>query len=493
MIKSSRRSVRFSDYIRNSVLRRKDTDTMKRFVGVFLLLVIFMLSLASCESIGEIVEQSIQTTESGDTADESESGEPSGKVTTASSEGNPTPTVNGNAVKEIGEIKTIFSETATPTEFTVGEDRYDLDCTAFLYGNTDAATFPRFLSDLEEHGFTLYATNGENGINGFCRQATLYNDYFTVNVTRYAKTQETYITVEAKRDLSPLQIKPETRYYGTNTVFHNPKHPNTPSGKYAFGELDIFQLSNNHFVVVDGAQEYSSQMFVEYLENLVGEGNTPIIDAWFFTHAHPDHIYCCWGVGRNANLVDRIRVNGFYYTFPNDKGVRRESDYDGLKEQIANFNSVLGNFQTVDGKVTPKYKLHAGMTFYIDELKVEILMTQDQLMPEEYKSFNDSSTSFKFTVYSTGNVQTTFLIMGDANTPVCNAIMLKYDYNTLHTNFFTSLHHGNNDCAVFFAFIAPDYLIYTAPSKKTSTGYEWLNKNCKEYFVAPSVIHIPYQ
>ena len=475
---------------------------MKRSFGIFLIFVLVALSSVSCGGVDKdmseihtfdgIESKTKQIPGSEKNEAESDCREKSDTDTVVSVDNASIPEIEKNEVKEIGEIKAIFSKTATPIEYTVGEDRYDLDCTAFLFQNTDAISFSRFLSDLQERGFVLYTTNGENGINGLCKQATLYNDFFTVNVTRYAKTKETYLTVEARRDLSPLQIKPETQVYGTDTVYHNPEHP-TIDGKYKFGELDIFELSNKHFVVVDGAQEYSSQMFVEYLEALAGAENTPIIDAWFFTHAHPDHIYCCWGVGRDEDLVGRIRVNGFYYTFPNDKGVRRESDYEGLLEQIANLNDVLENFRTAEGTATPKYKIHGGMIFYVDEIKVEILMTQDQLMPEEYRSFNDSSTSFKFTIYSEGNLKTTFLIMGDANTPVCDKLMEKYDYNTLHTNFFTSLHHGNNDCPSFFQYIAPDYLIYTGKSKKTTMGYQWLNFNCKEVFLAPSVIRIPYQ
>ena len=138
-------------------------------------------------------------------------------------------------------------------------------------------------------------------------------------------TEEIFVTVEAYRAPSPLQIKPETQVLGTATSFHELLHP-TISGSYKYGECDIFQLSNNHFVIVDGAQEYSATILVEYLENIVGAGNTPIVDAWFFTHAHPDHIYCTWGIGRDEDLVNRIKVNGFYYTWPNDVGFRRESD-----------------------------------------------------------------------------------------------------------------------------------------------------------------------
>ena len=392
-------------------------------------------------------------------------------------------------------IADIFSTTKTPTEYTVGEDQYDIDCNMFKFTGTTKSEFDAFIANMQTKGYTLHATNGEDGINEICYQATLYNSRYTISIAYFASTEETFITVEAFRAVSPLQIKPQTQVYGTNTSYHNLLHP-TISGSYKFGECDIFRLSNDHFIIVDGAQEYSSTTLIEYLEDLVGPDNTPIVDAWFFTHAHPDHIYCAWGIGRDEDLVSRLIVNGFYYTWPNDNGVRRESDYDGLVEQIGNLNNVIGNFRDENGNVTPTYKLHAGMVFYVNEIKVEILLTQDQLMPNEYQGgFNDSSTSFKFTVYSQGGEETTFLIMGDAHRGVCTKLTDKYDYDTLHTNFFTSLHHGNNDISEFFQFICPDYLIYThnKHNKSNSAGYTWLENNCIDYFVAGDIIPIPYE
>ena len=407
----------------------------------------------------------------------------------------PLPPTETDDIKNLSEIRALFPSTAEPVEYTVGEDRYDLDCAALLFRDTTEEDFDKFVSDMTDNGFVVYATN-DDGINGLCRQATLYNKIFTVNAAIYTKTSETYITVEACGALSPLQIKPNEQMFGTNTVYHNPRHPNNAKGSYAFGECDIFQLSNDHFVIVDGAQEYSAPMLVEYLENLVGDGSTPIVDAWFFTHAHPDHIYCAWGIGRDENLVSRIKVNGFYYTWPNDEGMQQESDYSGLLRQVENFNSVIENFRGEDGNITPRYKIHAGMTFYIDEMKVEILLTQDQHMPSDYTGgFNDSSTSYKFTIYLQDGEETTFLIMGDAHRGVCTELMAKYDYETLHTEFFTSLHHGNNDILEFFVFIKPDYIIYTAPknNQKNYLGYKWLENNSKGFFVAGDIIKLPYQ
>ena len=186
-------------------------------------------------------------------------------------------------------------------------------------------------------------------------------------------------------------------------------------------------------------------------------------------------------IANDPELVERVIVNGFYYTWPIDAGFRKESDYVDFMEAVQKFSG-LGNFRDENDDVTPIYKLHAGMAFYICEIKVDVLMTQDQIMPNEYLGgFNDSSTAFKLTIYTEGAGESTFLILGDAHNGVCNKLMGKYSYDVLHTNFFMSLHHGNNNCEAFFKFIAPDYLIYTSGSKHTTSGYAWLNANCLGY------------
>ena len=38
--------------------------------------------------------------------------------------------------------------------------------------------------------------------------------------------------------------------------------------------------------------------------------------------------------------------------------MRRESDYTGLKEQVANVNGALENFRATDGNTSARYKLH---------------------------------------------------------------------------------------------------------------------------------------
>ena len=314
-------------------------------------------------------------------------------------------------------------------------------------------------------------------------------------MTYYSRTKDLYLTVEKYRPLSPYQIAPTAVAKGTGTVFHMPEMP-TVNGSYKFGECEIFQLSNGHFVIVDGAQEFSAEPTVEYLENLTPDNEIPIVDAWFLTHAHPDHSYCIWGIGRDEGLVSRIEVEGFYYTWPNDEGMKKESDYSGLMTQVSNVNGAFEKFRGTDGSVTPRYKLHGGMRFYFDELEVQVLFTQDQIRPSEYgNGFNDTSTSFKFIVHTQGYDDTTFLIMGDASSAICKKLMKMYTADTLHTTFFQSLHHGSNDCLEFFEYIKPDYLNYTHKSDekgKNKAGYKYLASTCKDVFYSPKVIEIPY-
>ena len=377
--------------------------------------------------------------------------------------------------------------------FTVGEDRYDIDCKAYRVSDATIADYRWVISELKNEYMRLYTDNGEKGIDGACYQSTFYDEAYTVNVTLYERVGELYLTVEKYRPLSEFQIAPETAVKGTRTTFHMPEMP-TVDGSYKFGECEIFRLSNGHFVIVDGAQEFSAEPTVEYLESLTPNGAIPVVDAWFLTHAHPDHAYCVWGIGRDSDLVKRIRVEGFYYTLPDDEGMRRESDYDDLMLQVSNIREALGNFRNSNGLVTAQYKLHGGMRFYFGELEVQVLFTQDQIRPEEYgNKFNDTSTSFKFIVHTEGKDDTTFLIMGDASEAICKKLMKMYQAETLHTTYFQSLHHGNNDCPEFFRYIKPDYLNYTYKSDKKGkdkAGYKYLELTCKGVNCSPCVIEI---
>ena len=364
-----------------------------------------------------------------------------------------------------------FSYGTLKNDYKVGEAKYDVDSFARRYTGTTYDNFSAYLSYLGSNGYTCHATND---INGECCQATYYNDDYTVNVVYYNATGETFVTAEQRGTLSELQIAPKYQTVSYETKYISPRLAQ-------FGECDIFTLANGHFIIIDSAQPSNAELLIETLEEYA-DGETPVVDAWFFTHAHVDHIGACMEIGSNPDLVERVIVNGFYYSWPVDAGFRKESDYVDFMESMAKFYPDLDNFRDEDGDVTQRYKLHAGMAFYIQEITVDILMTQDQVMPSDYTGgFNDSSTAYKLTIHSKHGSETTFLILGDAHNGVCNRLMAKYSYDVLHPEFFTSLHHGGNDCTSFFQFIAPDYLIYTNGGTKSSTGYKWLHDNCLGY------------
>ncbi|MBO4213324.1 MAG: hypothetical protein J5894_04335 [Clostridia bacterium] len=364
-----------------------------------------------------------------------------------------------------------FSYGTLSSEYKVGEARYDIDSFARKYTETTDEDFEDYIAILGANGYTCHATND---IDGECYQATYYNNEYTVNVAYYAITGETFITAEQKGTLSELQIAPAKQVTSDETIYVSPRLAE-------FGECDIFKLSNGHFVVIDGAQKSNAELLIQTLEAYTDGDEKPVVDAWFFTHAHDDHVGACMEIANDPELVERVIVNGFYYTWPIDAGFRKESDYVDFMEAVQKFSGLV-NFRDENDDVTPIYKLHAGMAFYLCDIKVDILLTQDQIMPNEYLGgFNDSSTAFKVTIYTEGAGESTFLILGDAHNGVCNKLMGKYSYDVLHTNFFMSLHHGNNNCEAFFKFIAPDYLIYTSGSKHTTSGYAWLNANCLGY------------
>ena len=85
------------------------------------------------------------------------------------------------------------------TKYTVGEDRYDLDCDAYPRKNATMENHRAIVTGLQEKNLTIYTNNGENGIDGACYQTTLFDASYTVNVTYYSRTKDLYLTVEKYR------------------------------------------------------------------------------------------------------------------------------------------------------------------------------------------------------------------------------------------------------------------------------------------------------
>ena len=85
----------------------------------------------------------------------------------------------------------------------------------------------------------------------------------------------------------------------------------------------------------------------------------------------------------------------------------------------------------------PVIRLHTGETFYLDNLKVDVLCSHEDVFPNDNSNYNDSSVVIMLTVEGTK-----ILIPGDAGHEESYILEARYpDY--LKSDIVQSAHHGH--------------------------------------------------
>lgn len=197
----------------------------------------------------------------------------------------------------------------------------------------------------------------------------------------------------------------------------------------------VFHLEDGRFVIIDGGyfNDGEEDRLYAFLHSRCD--GKPVIAAWFFTHAHQDH------VGNFMQFVRKYSVNSeiqklLFNFHPVDlssaSGDWREKSND--LATIKEFYTTLERYCADIEKVT----LHTGYAMTLGELSIEVLYTQEDLYPES-KSFNDYSTVIKTTIGGQS-----ILWLGDISAKA-SEVLLKHKVN-LNCEMVQVSHHGINHC-----------------------------------------------
>ena len=235
----------------------------------------------------------------------------------------------------------------------------------------------------------------------------------------------------------------------------------------------VIQLSNGHFIIIDGGVDGESDELFAYLKSLIpeeadGTQKKPIVEAWIISHGHVDHCGLLQTVFRhsqlyknsikdeNGNIRGReyekeIYVEGIYFNEPSAYVTRTYDDghypfVGGIKDAARLFNTTGGGHPQI-------YRMQTGQRYTFDTVKMDILLAQELLTMEEYAStasepgdaFNETSTWTLFTFDEGKSNEKTLLTAGDGSEASKNKIVAMYgDTEFMTVNVFTALHHGTN-------------------------------------------------
>ncbi len=235
-----------------------------------------------------------------------------------------------------------------------------------------------------------------------------------------------------------------------------------PNG--AVGMCDIVMLEDGRFVIFDGGTVFDDE--VETLWNVLSalhekahgtapskdKGNQLHIAAWVITHSHGDH----YGVAQDfLNSYGKSGLMKMDYLLGNFPAKTTVFNAAGTSMLMSD------SFQSWTNRVPAgckAVKIHTGERYYLANLEIEVLCTQEDLNPRRINYFNDTSCTMRFTMTATdenGNAvsneaaTTTSLWTGDAyinDSRYMTAMFGPY----LDSDMVSVAHHGNIGCESSF-------------------------------------------
>lgn len=154
----------------------------------------------------------------------------------------------------------------------------------------------------------------------------------------------------------------------------------------------VFQLASGHFFLIDGG--YFTPGEAERLLTFLKKkcGSRPVIDGWFFSHAHQDHIGVF--IDMMEKYRDELEVRELIFAF---QPLALPETSEGWSTTSNDLATVRKFYEVLDTycRGVPIRRPHTGDCWHVDELGLEVLYTYDDLEGES--TFNDYSTVLKVT------------------------------------------------------------------------------------------------
>lgn len=315
---------------------------------------------------------------------------------------------------------------------------------------TELSDYEAYLTTLEGCGFKKHVDNGEEGLDGAIYSTTFTKDELMVTVIHSVKINKTYITAGKDIALSPNLFYDESyiadNVEGAKTTLHLVE-------LYDNGSSFIIQLKNGHFIMNDGGLANDLPYLLDYLESLVPEGEKPIVDAWFISHVHGDHVGWLDELVSDMKYIDRVYVESVYFSESSESQAAATNAAGLVRKFMSNYKML----RTTEGKAPILYRPQAGQRYYFNDLTVDVVFTQEQLSTADMAGdYNDASTWLMYNMEGQK-----FLLAGDAADASSKTVMEMYDSEYFDLDLYCVFHHGINVYNYFTDYIKAKTILYT--------------------------------
>ncbi len=297
-------------------------------------------------------------------------------------------------------------------------------CELYLLKNVKFEVFASYCAKLNQDGFICVNKNKlENNFFEFYKK-----DNVAVCVGYYECDNTIRVVVDAQTDYPAFSPKAT---------------PNVTESKLWQFEVDhslidcgmcyILQLSSGAFFVIDSAHTYSvndCERIHKFLRERTPDGKKIHIAGWFFSHAHDDHIAQFISY-LNFYCYDTV-IDALYFNFISPDHRDGGDWMETHRGYYALFYGALENHPEI-----PVIRLHTGQTFYIENMRVDVLCSHEDVFPNDNSNYNDSSVVLMLTLENTK-----ILIPGDAGHEESYILEARYP-KYLKSDIVQSAHHGH--------------------------------------------------
>lgn len=295
------------------------------------------------------------------------------------------------------------------------------NCVLRLFTGVGAADYEAYADRFPSAGFSLLCRNDTDG-NRF---AMFRGD---VLVTLHFAPCRGELRVTVSKDLTVPAFTETTCEGDGRTAFFGFENDHT---LIDCGMCLMIQCPDRSFFLVDSGHYFQfndNDRIYRFMRERTPAGQKVVVNGWFITHAHTDHI---------SKLIDFLQYNtddviieGFYQNL-------LPADYDCGSDNHEEAEMAAKLFKALDEFPAPVYKLHTGMKFYIRNLAFEVLYTHEDLFPTPITDYNDSSSVLTVEAEGSG-----IFIPGDAAV-MASAVLEERYTKALRCDIVQIAHHGH--------------------------------------------------
>ena len=236
------------------------------------------------------------------------------------------------------------------------------------------------------------------------------------------------------------------------------------------GEFFTFKnKKTGTFIVIDGGWAENADQVRQVIAD-----NGNVVDAWFITHYHNDHVDAFNTIYSDPQGIEIKKI----YDTPLDETV-----FDQVAQEWDTPDSFKTYLKQTEGDERVEH-LKRDEVFEIDGLHFEIFNAYDSLVYDTCQGDipNDCSLVFKVS----GN-KDSILFCNDCHSAEMADMLIERYGEKLQAEYVQPGHHGNNSFPTsFYDVVDPSTVIFNAP-EWLMTGENYTAKDLKEYFEQKNV------